>query len=147
MDYNQNEQENQHKDWENAQENWNRWQEEQEKKDWDKWDSNASHSSYYNQPTHTPYDQGFSLASMVCGILSVTLGCCGLSIPLSALGILFAVLCYRKNKPLNPNCRAGIFLSLFGLLYGVITLVYFLTHQITSLQYPAYLNQISCILP
>lgn len=142
MGYNQNEQGNQREGWENARENWDKWQEEQEKKDWDKWNSNASHSSYYNQPTHPPYDQGFSLASMVCGILSVTLGCCGLSIPLSALGILFAVLCHRKKKPLNPNCRAGVFLSTFGLLYGIITLIYFFTHQDALLQSPAYLSLI-----
>ncbi|MDE6641492.1 MAG: hypothetical protein K2K63_13315, partial [Acetatifactor sp.] len=43
--------------WENARENWDKWEEQQEKKNWDKWDSDASHNSYYNQPTHPPYDQ------------------------------------------------------------------------------------------
>ena len=55
---------------------------------WDRWNSNASNSSYYNQPTHRPYNQGFAIASLVLGLLSVTLGCCGLSIPLGAMGIL-----------------------------------------------------------
>lgn len=139
MDYNQNEQDNQQNNWENARENWDRWQEEQEKKNWDKWDSNASHSSYYNQPTHTPYDQVFSIASLVCGLLSVTLGCCYLSIPLGAMGILFTALCHRRNKPLNPNCRTGIFLSIFGIIYGIFALWYLFTHQMAQLQYSAYL--------
>ena len=87
MDLNQDGQEQQQNsssqnDWEHARENWDKWQEQQEKKNWDKWDSNASHSSYYNQPTHTPYDQGFSIAAVVCGLLSITLSCCPLSLPL-----------------------------------------------------------------
>lgn len=143
MDYNQNEQDNQQNDWENARENWDKWQEEQKKKDWDKWDSNASHSSYYNQPTHPPYDRGFSMASMVCGVLSATLGCCYLSIPFGAMGILFAVLCRRRNKPLNANCRMGIYLSVFGLLYGIFALWYLFSHEMAQLQYPVYLNQLN----
>lgn len=121
MDSNQNNDNRQpnsdnHDDWKNARDNWDSWQEQQEKKDWDHWNSNASHNSYYNQPTHTPYDQAFSIASVVMGLLSVTLGCCVFSLPLGALGILFALLCYRKGKQLNSNCRLGILLSTIGIV-------------------------------
>lgn len=111
---------------------------------WDRWNSNASNSSYYNQPTHTPYDQGFSIASLVMGILSITLGCCGVSLPFGALGILFAVLCYRRGKSLNSNARFGLCLSVFGCIYGIVMLVYTLFVRLPALlQDPAYLNQMN----
>lgn len=138
MDNNQNGPDNQQNDWENARENWDKWQEQERKKDWDKWDSNASKSSYYNQPTHTPYDQGFSIASMACGFLSVTLSCCGyLAISLGAMGILFAFLCSRKNKRLNSNCRFGFCLGVCGCVYGIANLIYSYTQASGQLpQYP-----------
>lgn len=111
---------------------------------WDRWNSNASNSSYYNQPTHTPYDQGFSIASLVMGILSITLGCCGVSLPFGALGILFAILCYRRGKSLNSNARFGLFLSIIGCIYGIVMIVYTFFVRIPALlQDPAYLNQMN----
>ena len=65
----------------------------------DRWNSSSSDSSYYNQPTHRPYGQAFSVASAVCGLLSMTTSCTiVLSLPLGALGILFAVLAHRAKK-------------------------------------------------
>lgn len=91
----------------------------------DRWNSRASESSYYNQPTHRPYGQGFTIASFVCGILSVTTCCTGvLSLPLGALGILFAVLVYRKGKQLNSTCTLGIVLSCSGILIGLAMIAY-----------------------
>lgn len=130
-------QDNRSGDWENARENWDKWQEQERKKDWDKWDSDASRSSYYNQPTHPPYDQGFSIASMVCGFLSVTLGYCSyVALPLGALGILFAILCSRRKKLPNSNCRIGFCLGIFGCIYGAVSLIYSCTHTPPQLQYP-----------
>lgn len=129
MDFNQNGQDRQQNSdnrdgWENARENWDKWEEQQKKKDWDKWDSDASHSSYYNQPTHTPYDQGFAVASVVCGLLSITFSCCPLSLSLGAMGILFACLCSRSSRPLYGNSRMGLYLSIFGCFYGTVNLIY-----------------------
>lgn len=136
MDLNKNNRENQQQSgrsdngngWENARENWAQWEEQQKKKNWDHWDSNASHSSYYNQPTHPPFDQGFSLAALICGLLSITLGCCYLSLPVGAMGILFVLLCHRHGKPLNSNCRTGLCLSVIGCIYGIFILVYAFSH-------------------
>ena len=51
----------------------------------DRWNSSASNSSYYNQPTHRPYGQTFSIASAICGLLSMTTSCTIiLSLPLGA---------------------------------------------------------------
>lgn len=112
--------------------------------EWDRWNSGASSSSYYNQPTHTPYDQGFSIASLVLGLLSTTLGCCGISLPLGALGILFAILCYRRGKHLNSNARFGLCLSVFGCIYGIGIMIYTLFVQLPAmLQDPAYTSQLN----
>lgn len=111
---------------------------------WNRWNSSAANSSYHNQHTHRPYDEAFSIASLVLGLLSVTLGCCGISIPLGALGILFAMLCYRKGKRMNSNARFGLCLSAFGLIYGIALILYSLFIQLPAqLQDPAYMNQLN----
>lgn len=92
---------------------------------WDKWNSNASNSSYYNQPVHRPYGQIFSIASAVCGLLSL-MTCCTivLSLPLGALGLLFAVLAYRKGRKTSNICVTGITLSCIGLAVAAALIVY-----------------------
>lgn len=92
---------------------------------WDRWNSSASNSSYYNQPTHRPYGQSFSVASAVCGILSVT-ACCAviISLPLGALGILFAVLAHRKGKKMNNTCTLGVIFSSIGITCAVTLVIY-----------------------
>jgi hypothetical protein len=122
------------------------WNQDWDQNQWDRWNSTASNNSYYNQPTHTPYDQGFSIASLVMGILSVTLGCCGLSLPFGALGILFALLCYRKGKRLrNSNARFGLYLSIFGCVYGIGVIIYSLVQLPTMLNDPTYASQLNQI--
>lgn len=140
MDHDQSGQDNRENSWENARENWEKWQEQEEKKDWDKWDSNASKSSYYNQPTHPPYDQSFSVASLICGFLSVTLSCCYLSLPFGAMGILFAFLCSRRKKALNSNCRLGLCLSIFGCFYGAFGLYVAYTRLLDPSANPAFIS-------
>ena len=93
---------------------------------WDRWNSNSSHSSYYNQPTHRPYGQAFALASLVCGLLSVTIGFCGIALPLGALGIIFAVLVRRKGKKTNSTAQTGLILSSTGVGLGSLILLLYL---------------------
>ena len=110
MDYNQNGQNNQNN---------------RDNGQWDRWDSNASNSSYFNQPTHRPYGQAFSVAAAICGLLSVAT-CCTiiLSLPLGALGILFAVLARRKGRRMSPSCVTGLALSIVGLVGAAFLMVY-----------------------
>lgn len=91
---------------------------------WDRWNSNSSHSSYYNQPTHRPYGQAFAIVSLVLGLLSVTIGCCGISLPLGALGILFALLVRRKGRRMESTARAGFILSIIGFIMGIFLTIY-----------------------
>ena len=91
---------------------------------WDRWNSNSAHNSYYNQPTHRPYGQAFTIASLVLGLLSVTVGCCGISLPLGALGILFALLVRRKGRRMGSTAKAGLILSIIGFIMGILLTVY-----------------------
>ena len=113
---------------------------------YDRWNSNASNSSYYNQPTHRPYGQGFIIASMVCGVLSVTACCTGiLSLPLGALGILFALLTYRKGKKMNGTAMIGIVLSAMGIITGISMLVYSFYMLPEMMKDPFFRNQVDAI--
>ncbi|MCM1063899.1 MAG: DUF4190 domain-containing protein [Eubacterium sp.] len=131
MDYNQNDQ--------------NSWQRDDQQRD--RWNSSASNSSYYNQPTHRPYGQGFIIASMVCGVLSVTACCTGiLSLPLGALGILFALLTYRKGKKMNGSALTGIVLSTMGIVTGVSILVYSFRTLPDMMRDPMFRSQMDAIM-
>ena len=110
---------------------------------WDRWNSNASHSSYYNQPTHRPYGQGFAIASLILGLLSVTVGCCGLGIPLGALGILFAIFVHRKGKRLDGTAKTGLTLSIIGFVIGVILTVYVFVSIPILMRDEAYREQLN----
>lgn len=130
MDYNQNDQNNWHYD--NQQR--------------DRWNSSADHSSYYNQPTHRPYGQGFIIASVICGALSVTACCTGiLSLPLGALGILFALLTYRRGKKVNGTALTGIVLSIMGIITGVSMLIYSFYTLPDMMRDPMFRNQVDAI--
>lgn len=114
---------------------------------WDRWNSNASNSSYYNQPTHKPYGQGFTMASVTCGILSITTCCTGiLPLPLGALGILFAVLVYRKGKKLNSACVMGITASCIGIAVGLMLTVYSFAMLPTLLENEAFRSQFDMLV-
>lgn len=113
---------------------------------WDRWNSNASNSSYYNQPTHRPYGQGFMIASGICGMLSITACCTGiLSLPLGALGILFAVLTYRKGKKMNSACLIGIITSCIGIFSAVILTVNSFLMLPTMLENDAFRGQLDAV--
>lgn len=112
----------------------------------DRWNSSASNSSYYNQPTHRPYGQGFIIASMICGILSVTACCTGiLSLPLGALGIIFALLTYRKGKRMNGSALTGIMLSTMGIVTGISMLIYSFVTLPRMMQDPFFRSQVDSI--
>jgi len=109
----------------------------------DRWNSSASDSSYYNQPTHRPYGQGFLIASMICGALSVTACCTGfLSLPLGALGILFAMLTYRRGKRMSGQTATGIVLSCAGIVTGISMIIYSFSMLPSMMQDPVFRNQV-----
>lgn len=114
---------------------------------WDRWNSNASSSSYYNQPVrNTGRGQGFTMASITCGILSITACCTGImSLPLGALGILFAALVYRRGSQLNAPCIAGILFSCIGIATGLFMTVYSFLMLPTFLKNDAFHSQLDAM--
>lgn len=127
--------------YQNDQNNWQR-----DNRQWDRWNSSASNSSYYNQPTHRPYGQGFLIASMICGVLSVTTCCTGiLSLPLGALGILFALLTCRRGKKMSSSAMTGIVLSAMGIITGVSLLAYSFHMLPAMMRDPMFRNQVDAI--
>lgn len=111
---------------------------------WDRWNSNASNSSYYNQPTHRPYGQTFSIAAAICGLLSITTSCTiVLSLPLGALGILFAMLARRKGKKMSGTCATGLVFSSAGLLFAVVMMIYSLVMLPALMKDETFRNQIN----
>ena len=112
----------------------------------DRWNSNASNSSYYNQPTHRPYGQTFSIATAICGLLAMTTSCTIiLSLPLGALGILFAVLAHRTKKKMNTTCVTGIALSCVGLVSAVSMIVYSFVMLPSLMENEAFRNQVNAV--
>ncbi|MCR5755732.1 MAG: DUF4190 domain-containing protein [Acetatifactor sp.] len=85
----------------------------------------------------------FSIASFVCGLLSLVL-CCMVffSIPLGALGILFAILSRRSNRQMNLLSKVGIWLSVVGILYGVFSFVRIVREIPVLLNDPAYVSML-----
>lgn len=129
MDYNQNDHNN------------------QDKGQWDKWNSNASNSSYYNQPTHRPYGQAFSVAAAICGLLSATT-CCTviLSLPLGALGILFAVLAYRKGRKTSSTWVIGLTLSIVGLVSSLAITIYSVAMMPVLMRNETFRDQMNSVM-
>jgi len=78
------------------------------------------------QPPIPPNTRGFAIASMVCGISSLLLCCLGLSLPLAALGILFAVLSHRKGHYLSGFSITGIITGCSGMVLGIIYILLWL---------------------
>lgn len=66
---------------------------------------------------------GLSVASMVCGILSIVFACCipYMGIILSIVGLVLGIISQKKQK--NGFSLAGIITSAFGLAFGIIALI------------------------
>lgn len=66
--------------------------------------------------------EGMATAALVLGIISVLLICCGGSIVLGALGIMFALLS-RGAGTMNTKARVGMGLSIGSMIISIILIV------------------------
>lgn len=63
----------------------------------------------------------FTIVSLIMGICSLVTICTAiLPLPLGALGILFAILSYRKGRHMDTMAIAGIATSCVGLLFSLV---------------------------
>lgn len=70
-----------------------------------------------------PKKNNMALASLIMGVLSILLCCCGgFGIILGAVGIVLAILS-RGREPMETNAKVGIGLSIGGIVLGIVVLV------------------------
>lgn len=75
----------------------------------------------YRQNPPAPRRNPFTVASLILGICSLASMCTAiLPLPLGALGILFAILSYRKGQRMDTMAIAGISTSCVGLAFSVL---------------------------
>lgn len=73
-----------------------------------------------SQPDFTRQPNGMSVASMILGIASVALLCCGgFGLPLGIMGLIFALLS-RRGRHMNTQAKVGMGLSLGGIGLAII---------------------------
>ncbi|MGN0324149.1 MAG: hypothetical protein ACI4DZ_13650 [Oliverpabstia sp.] len=83
---------------------------------------NQNQNNFSNQRSRFPSGNGMVTASMIMGIISVLLICCGVSYVFGALGIIFALLS-RRDGPMESQAKVGLCLSIAGAVGGIILLV------------------------
>lgn len=106
--------------------------------------SNSSNNPYHNQPTYNPYrKEAFAVASLVLGSISLLSACTFiLPIPLGALGILFAVMAYRKGKKTHYMASAGTVLSCIGIFATILLFASYLMMMPTLLKSETFRKQL-----
>ena len=85
--------------------------------------SSTYSNNNYNQ-YNAPYKKGkgLAIASMVLGIVSLTIGCCsGIGFICALLGFIFGIIAQKKNR--CGMAVAGIITSVFGMLWGLIIIL------------------------
>lgn len=74
---------------------------------------------------------GFSLAALVCAILSLLSLCTGVfAISFGCMGILFVILARRKNQPMPNANYISMCMCLVGIILGISLVIYVLTSVI-----------------
>ncbi|MCM1181345.1 MAG: DUF4190 domain-containing protein [Clostridium sp.] len=83
-------------------------------------------ASYNNNEAETP--QGFAIASLVMGILSILSSCCcGFGSLFGILGIIFGCIQQKNENGQKPGMAiAGLITSGIGLLLGILSIIFFM---------------------
>ncbi|MCH1981028.1 DUF4190 domain-containing protein [Ruminococcus sp. OA3] len=95
---------------------------------------NPQQDYYYQNRQEAPppaSSSPLSTASLVLGICSLVLICCGGSFILGALGIIFAILS-RGRTPMNGTAKAGLALSIIGIVLSITVYTFYIVSFVSS---------------
>ncbi len=95
-------------------------------------EGNASSVNSYNTNYSSPYSsgaeevsKGFAIASLVMGILSIVICCCGLNIIFGILGIIFYFVQQKDSEGKRPTqATIGLILSIIGLVFAIGSIIF-----------------------
>jgi Mg2+/citrate symporter len=89
-----------------------------------------------------PRSMLYSVISLVCGIVSVVIGCCGgwFGLGIGALALAFSIVARRHLGYFDGKAIAGLVRGICGALFGVATI--FFSYLINSGALDAFLDEI-----
>lgn len=61
-------------------------------------------------------------SALLCGILSITIGCCCCGVPFNLLGVVFSIIALAQISE-NPQVSRGRDLAILGLILSLLSLV------------------------
>ncbi len=95
------------------------------------------YGNYVPEPEEGP---GFSIAGMVCGILSIVLCCCNqyITAVLAIVGLVLSILAVKGQKPGRGMAIAGIVCSVIGLIIAV----FLIACSLFMVANPDYMNNV-----
>ena len=74
----------------------------------------------------------WGILSLVCGIVSILVACCGASIPFGVAAIVFNVIDKKKNEASSTLSKIGMICGIIGLVIGGVVLVLSLIGNVAS---------------
>lgn len=72
--------------------------------------------------------EGYSIACLICGILSCVLCCICIGFPLGIAGIVLFILSASNSLELDIKAVFGLALSITGIILSIIILVFFIIY-------------------
>ena len=70
--------------------------------------------------------EGYSIACLICGILSCVLCCICIGFPLGIAGIVLFILSAGNSLELDIKAVFGLVLSIIGIILSIIVLIFFI---------------------
>ncbi|MBQ7338088.1 MAG: DUF4190 domain-containing protein [Clostridia bacterium] len=86
----------------------------------------GTRQTYDFTPPSKPEPNGYAIASLILGIVSIVLCCCScISIVTSILAIVFAILS-RQGQPMQGNAMGGMICGIISLVITFVSVVFML---------------------
>jgi hypothetical protein len=82
----------------------------------------ATPSPAQSRPTLPLPSHPLAKAGLLCGVLSITVGCCCCGVPFNLLGLVFSVIALVQISE-NPQVSGGRDLAILGLILSLLSLV------------------------